>query len=100
MRALVTFPPAAESPTAADARATHMSDGLVAMHCSLAPRMASVRLVPVMAEHPVPASRLLQGMVVSRKYTHRVRWSRLPAVVAMFRSCAEAPERMAWDRTE
>ena len=70
------------------------------MHCSLAPRMASVRLVPVMAEHPVPASRLLQGMVVSRKYTHRVRWSRLPAVVAMFRSCAEAPERMAWDRTE
>jgi len=70
------------------------------MQCSLVPRMASVRLVPPIAEHPVPGSRLLQGRAVSRKYTHRVRWSRLPAVVAIFRICAEAPERTAWDRTE
>ena len=47
--------------------ATHISDGLVAMQCSLAPRIASVRLLPVMAGHPVPGSRLLQGIAVSRK---------------------------------
>src|SRR6266850_2363912 len=81
------------------ARATHMSDGLVAMQCSLVPRMASVRLLPVMAEQPVPGSRLLQGIEVSRKYMHRVRWSRLPAVVAILRSCADAPARIACDRT-
>ena len=80
--------------------ATHMSDGLVAMQCSLVPRMARVRLLPVIAEQPVPGSRLLQGMAVSRKYTQRVRWSRLPAVVAMLRSWVEAPERMACDKTE
>src|SRR6476620_5335326 len=66
-----------------------MSDGLVAMQYSLVPRMASVRLMPVMAEQPVPGSRLLQGIAVSRKYIHRVRCSRLPAVVAMFRIWAE-----------
>jgi hypothetical protein len=53
--------------------ATHMSDGLVAMQCSLVPRIARVRLLPVIAEHPVPGSRLLQGMALSRKYTQRVR---------------------------
>src|SRR6266566_3095391 len=79
--------------------ATHISDGLVAMQCSLVPRTASVRLLPVMAGQPVPGSRLLQGMAVSRKYMHRVRWSRLPAVVAMLRSCAEAPARRACDKT-
>ena len=47
--------------------ATHMSDGWVAMQCSLVPRMASVRLLPVIAGQPVPGSRLLQGMAVSRK---------------------------------
>src|SRR5262249_44219954 len=82
------------------ARATHMSDGLVAMQCSLVPRMASVRLLPVMAGQPVPGSRLLQGMAGSRQYTDRVRWSRLPAVVAMLRSWAEAPARRACDSTE
>src|SRR6266853_6021930 len=79
--------------------ATHMSDGLVAMQCSLVPRTASVRLLPVMAGQPVPGSRLLQGMALSRKYIHRVRWSRLPAVVAILRSCADAPLRMACDST-
>src|ERR1700751_2920922 len=79
------------------ASATHMSDGLVAMQCSLVPRMASVRLLPVIAGQPVPGSRLLQGMAVSRKYTQRVRWSKLPAVVAMLRSCADAPARRACD---
>jgi len=68
------------------ASATHMSDGFVAMQWSLVPRTASMRLLPVMAGQPVPGSRLLQGMAVSRKYTQRVRWSRLPAVVAMLRS--------------
>src|SRR2546429_3035382 len=82
------------------ASATHMSDGLVAMQCSLVPRTARVRLLPVMAGQPLPGSRLLQGMAVSRKYTHRVRWSRLPAVVAMLRSWADAPARRAWDSTE
>src|SRR5207302_11300021 len=79
--------------------ATHMSDGLVAMQCSLVPRTASVRLLPVMAGQPVPGSRLLQGIAVSRKYTQRVRWRRLPAVVAILRSCAEAPARRACDNT-
>src|SRR5439155_2355465 len=81
------------------AMATHMSDGFVAMQCSLVPRTASERLKPVMAGQPLPGSRLLQGMAVSRKYTQRVRWSRLPAVVAMLRSCADAPARRACDNT-
>src|SRR5205814_2283957 len=79
--------------------ATFMSDGLVAMQLSLVPRTASVRLLPVIAGQPVPGSRLLRGITVSRKYMHRVRWSRLPAVVAMLRSCAEAPARRACDNT-
>src|SRR5437588_11255688 len=79
--------------------ATHMSDGFVAMQCSLAPRMASVRLLPLIAGQPVPGSRLLQGMAVSRMYTHRVRCSRLAAVVAMLRSWAVGPESSALDRT-
>src|SRR5260370_32953037 len=78
---------------------THMSDGLVAMQCSLVARTASVRLLPVMAGQPVPGSRLLQGIAVSRKYMHRVRWSRLPAVVAILRSCTDAPARRACDST-
>src|SRR6266571_2528754 len=78
---------------------THMSDGFVAMQCSLVPRTARVRLLPVIAGQPVPGSRLLQGMAVSRKYMHRVRWSRLPAVVAMLRSWVEAPARRACDST-
>ena len=86
----------------ADARAaiaTHMSEGLLAIQCSLVPSTASVRLAPVMAGQPVPGSRLLQGIAVSRKYMHRVRWRRLPAVVAMLRSWAEAPLRMACEST-
>src|SRR5713101_8552977 len=79
--------------------ATHMSDGLVAMQCSLVPRTASVRLLPVMAGQPVPGSRLLQGIAASRKYMHRVRWSRLPAVVAILRSCADAPARRDCEST-
>src|SRR5258708_5194020 len=75
------------------ANATHMSEGLVAMQCSLVPRTASVRLLPLMAGQPVPGSRLLQGMAVSRKYMQRVRWSRLPAVVAILRSWADVGER-------
>src|SRR6266404_9338090 len=79
--------------------ATHMSEGLVAMQCSLVPRTARLRLLPVMAGQPVPGWRLLQGMAVSRKYTHRVRWTKLPAVVAILRSCADAPARRACDST-
>ena len=58
-----------------------------------------MRLLPVIAGQPVPGSRLLQGIAVSRKYMQRVRCSRLPAVVAMLRSCAEAPDRMACEST-
>src|SRR5882724_1500562 len=79
--------------------ATHMSEALVAMQCSEVPRMASERLNPVMAGQPLPGVRLLQGMAVSRKYTQRVRCRRLPAVVAMLRSCADAPWRIACDNT-
>jgi len=76
-----------------------MSDGLLAMQCSLVPRMASIRLLPPIAGQPVPGSRLLHGIAVSRKYMQRVRCRRFPAVVAMLRSWAEAPERRAWDST-
>src|ERR1700736_1821399 len=79
--------------------ATHMSDGLVAMQCSLAPRIARMRLLPLMAGQPVPGSRLLQGIAVSRKYMQRVRCSRLPAVVAILRSCADAPLTIACEST-
>jgi hypothetical protein len=76
-----------------------MSDGLLAMQCSLVPRTASIRLLPPMAGQSVPGSRLLHGIAVSRKYMQRVRCRRFPAVVAMLRSWAEAPERRAWDST-
>src|ERR1700722_8076512 len=76
-----------------------MSDGLLAMHASLTPRIARVRLKPLIAEHPEPGSRLLQAMAVSRKYTHLVRCNRLPPVVAMLRSCADAPASNACDST-
>ena len=75
--------------------ATHMSDGFVAMQCSLVPRIARLRFAPLMAAQPLPGSRLLHGISVARKYMQRVRWSRLPAVVAMFRSCTDAPLRIA-----
>ena len=47
------------------ASATHMSDGCTAMHASLVPRIAFMRLRPPMAEQPEPGSRLLQGVAVS-----------------------------------
>jgi hypothetical protein len=47
--------------------ATHISEGFVAMQCSLVPKMASIRLWPVIAGQPVPGSRLLQGIAASRK---------------------------------
>src|SRR5712692_10404948 len=93
------FGPCTYTVASSAAIATHMSDGLVAMQCSLVPRTASVRLLPVIAGQPVPGSRLLQSMAVSRKYMQGVRWSRLPAVVAILRSCADAPLRIACDST-
>jgi len=45
--------------------ATFMSEGFVAMQCSLVPRMAWLRLKPRRAEQPVPGSRLLHGIAVS-----------------------------------
>src|SRR5258708_35012730 len=80
--------------------ATHMSEGLVAMQCSLVPRTASERLAPVMAGQPVPGSRLLQGMAVSRKYIHRVRWRMLPAGGGLFLTCAGAPLGKGCRRSE
>src|SRR5260370_31587314 len=98
--ARVAFSPCTWMVASNAAIATHMSDGLLAMQCSLVPRMASVRLLPVMAEQPVPGSRLLQGMAVSRKYMHRVRCSMLPAVVASLGSYAQAPGCRAFDSTQ
>src|SRR5437588_11892918 len=77
--------------------ATHMSDGLVAMQCSLVPRTASDRLLPEVAGQPVPGSRLLQGMAVSRELTPRVRWGEVPAVVAMLRTWADGQAGSACD---
>ena len=37
------------------------------MHLSDVPRMPWTRVYPPIAEQPVPGSRLLQGMAVSRK---------------------------------
>ena len=79
--------------------ATFMSLGLVAMQCSLVPRMASMRFEPPMAEHPLPGARLLQAHTVSRKYMQRVRCKRLPPVLAMLRSCADAPASRASEST-
>ncbi len=47
---------------------------------------------------PVAGSKQLY-LHMATSYMHRVRWSRLPAVVAMLRSCADAPARMASDST-
>src|SRR6267143_1091367 len=80
--------------------ATFMSEGFVAMQLELVPSIASVRLSPSIAEQPEPGSRLLQAIAGLRKYTQRVRCSRLPAVVAILRSCAEAPASNAWESTE
>ena len=73
------------------------ADRALAKEGGLQPLVAAMRRV--MAAQPVAGSRLLQGIAVSRKYMHRVRWSRFPAVVAMLRSCAEAPDRSACDNT-
>ena len=45
--------------------ATAMSLGWVAMHSSLTPTMAWLRLWPAMAEQPLPGARLLQAWLVS-----------------------------------
>jgi hypothetical protein len=42
-----------------------MSDGWVAMQASLVPRIALIRLMPWIAEQPLPGSRLLHGVAVS-----------------------------------
>ncbi|MNN55203.1 hypothetical protein D3C81_1700650 [compost metagenome] len=47
------------------ASATHMSEGWVATQAALAPRMAWIRFRPSRAGHPLPGSRLLQGVSVS-----------------------------------
>jgi len=39
--------------------ATHMSEGCVAIQCSLVPRIACMRLMPPIAEQPLPGSRLI-----------------------------------------
>jgi hypothetical protein len=54
------------STVASSARmAIAMSDGFVAMQCSLAPITASPRVTPPSAEQPDPGWRLLQGWAVS-----------------------------------
>ena len=68
-----------------------MSLGLVAMQASLVPSSAWPRLKPSSASQPLPGARLLQRQRVSRKYAQRVRWSRLPPIVAALRIWPEAP---------
>ena len=72
-----------------------MSDGCVATQCSECPRIAWLRCSPSRAAQPEPGSRLLHGVVTSWKYAQRVRCSRLPPVVAMLRSCPDAPASSA-----
>ena len=57
--------PATWTAASSAASATHMSDGCVAMQCSLVPKMAWMRLSPSIAEQPLPGSRLLQGVATS-----------------------------------
>ena len=57
--------PATWTMASSAASATHMSEGCVAMQASLVPRIAWMRLMPLMAEQPLPGSRLLQGVAVS-----------------------------------
>ena len=58
------FGPERRTVASSAARATAMSDGLVAMQSGLAPRMAWMRLKPSMAAQPEPGSRLLQLLKV------------------------------------
>src|SRR5215469_5337891 len=75
---------------------THKSEAWSAMQCSLAPRIACMRAAPLMAAHPEPGTRLLHAAVAgSRKYRQRVRWRMFPPIVAMLRSCVEAPASRA-----
>src|SRR5437870_13858559 len=91
--------PSVWSTASSAAIATHMSDGCVAMHYSLVPRTAWLRLKPSSAEQPKPGLRLLHGQKVSRKYGQRVRCIRLLPTVAMLRIWAVAPDRSAFDST-
>src|SRR5882757_4681361 len=52
-----------------------------------------------MAGQPEPGWRRLHAEVTSRKYRHRGRCMRLPPMVAMLRSCAEALSSSAWEIT-
>ena len=54
--------PVARTRASSAASATHMSEGWVAMQCSLVRRIACMRLIPSIAEQPLPGSRLLQGV--------------------------------------
>src|SRR5204862_501362 len=77
------------------ASATAMSEGWVATQCGDPPRIARLRWSPARAGQPEPGSRLLHGLVTSWKYRQRVRCSRLPPTVAMFRSWPDAPPSTA-----
>ena len=72
-----------------------MSDGCVATHWSECPMMARLLWSPSIAGQPEPGCRLLQGREMSWKYGQRVRSSRLPPTVAMFRIWPDAPARTA-----
>lgn len=70
-----------------------MSDGWVATQNGEYPRIA---MFPVSAPgsvawQPDPTSRLLHGIVTSRKYGHLVRCGRFPPTMAMVRIWPEAP---------
>jgi len=58
------------------------------------------RLKPSMAEQPVPGSRLLQGRGRIVEVVASARWRRFPPLVAILRSCGEAPARIARERAD
>ena len=96
-RGIARGPPGPSTCTTASsaASATAMSEGWVATQCGDPPRMARLRWSPARAGQPEPGTRLLQGLVTSWKYRQRVRCSRLPPTVAMFRSWPDAPASTA-----
>src|SRR4051812_11714092 len=76
-----------------------MSEGWVAMQEVETPRMPRSRCPPLRAGQPDPGARLLHGLLTSWKYAQRVFCRRFPAVLALLRSCPDAPARMLSDST-
>ena len=57
--------PCTRTTASSAARATHMSEGWVAMHSLLVPSTPQTRFCPLMAGHPLPGWRLLHAISTS-----------------------------------